>query len=89
MSQEVKKIKVRGPLLVELAHDYDFVGSKVSELSLSAPDDALIFEQDPEKKKPILQQLVPLTPFEGSVTNFDEKQLSLVGLAESDQQKAL
>lgn len=87
MTQEVKKIKVRGPLLVELAHDDGSATPKHLNCLVPAPADALIFEPDPEKKKPILQQLVPLTPFEGSVTNFDEKQLSLVGLAESDRRK--
>lgn len=84
LTQEVKKIKVRGPLLVELSSHDD--ASEIKWL-VPAPADALIFEPDAAKKKPVLQQLVPLTPFTGSVTDFDERQLLLVGLSRPDPRK--
>jgi len=85
MIQEVKKIKVRGPLLVQLAPDQET--NENPKWLVSAPADALIFEPDPENKEHVLQQLVPLTPFKDTVTDFDEKQLSLVGLPEQDPRK--
>jgi CRISPR-associated protein Cmr3 len=85
MTQEVKKIKVRGPLLVQLAPDQET--NENPKWLVSAPADALIFGPDPENKKHVLQQLVPLTPFKDAVTDFDEKQLSLVGLPEQDPRK--
>lgn len=84
LTQEVKKIKVRGPLLVELPPHDD--ASEIKWL-VSAPADALIFEPDQEKKKSVLQQLVPLTSFTGAVTDFDERQLLMVGLSKPDPRK--
>ncbi len=84
MTQEVKKIKVRGPLLVELSPNNDSASIK---WLVAAPADALLFEPDPEKKRSVLQQLVPLLCYEGAVTDFDGKQPHLVGLSVADARK--
>ncbi len=84
LTQEVKKIKVRGPLLVELSPHDDTTEIK---WLVPAPADALIFERDQEKGKSVLQRLVPLSRKVGAVTDFDEKQLLLVGLPEPDVRK--
>ncbi len=84
MTQEVKKIKVRGPLLVELLSNN---GTGQIKWLVPAPADALIFEPGSEKGKSVLQRLVPLSRYEGAVTDFDGKQPHLVGLSVADARK--
>lgn len=84
MTQEVKKITVRGPLLIELLSNN---GTEQIKWLVPAPADALIFEPDPEKKRSVLQRLVPLLHVQGAVTDFDGKQPHLVGLSIADVRK--
>ncbi|MHB8597018.1 MAG: type III-B CRISPR module-associated Cmr3 family protein [Ktedonobacteraceae bacterium] len=77
----VKKIKVRGPLLVQVQSKMD---SNELEWFVSAPGDALPFSDEHEEVK----QLVPLKLPEGTQTDLDTKeQLMLVGLPQSDSRK--
>ena len=81
MTQEVKKIKVRGPLLVQLPNDT----SKQLDWLLPTPADVLIF--DPKEQKQVFQQLMPLIPFEGALTDYDSEKLQLVGPEKIDPRK--
>ena len=95
--ETVKKIGVRGPLLVQLEST-----GEVATWLIPAPADALVFplekekegesennpinETEPEKKPIQLRRLVPLQPPTGSLTDLTET-LNVVGLTRSDQRK--
>lgn len=90
----LKKLKVRGPLLVQLTQD----GNEIADGKwlVSAPLDALLFPTEQEAKdkdkKATLKQLVPLQLQGEAQTDFDQKdheKLMLVGLAQSDPQKPI
>lgn len=78
----VKKIKVRGPLLVQVQSERD--GNELEWL-VPAPGDALSFSDEHGEE---VKQLIPLTLPKGTQTNVDTKeQLMLVGLPQSDSRK--
>jgi CRISPR-associated protein Cmr3 len=82
----VKKISVRGPLLVELAVD----GPKITNWLFPAPADALLFAKEQDEKSVIITQLVPVTFSKEVVTDFDSKNenhLWFVGLPAPDSRK--
>ena len=79
----VKTIKVRGPLLVQLTKDETDIDP--GKWLVPAPADAIILGE-----KVTCKQLVPLQPFEGSQTDFDQNntgKLALVGMVETDLRK--
>lgn len=83
--ERVKKIKVRGPLLIQLHPD----GNTVERLLVHAPADALFLSRDQsdQKDQPICRRLLPLEMSEGTITDFDKHELNLVGLAQSERSK--
>lgn len=83
MIEKVKNIRVRGPLLVQLLNDT----SKQLDWLLPAPADVLIFDPKEQKEKQVFQQLMPLTPFGGAMTDFDSEKLHLVGQEKIDLRK--
>ena len=86
--EEVKKISVRGPLLVQLSltnNTYD-----IEDWMLPAPIDALLFERTPQSTDIEIKQLVPLSTPNEVLTDFDSKNvenLHLVGLEHPDNRK--
>jgi CRISPR-associated protein Cmr3 len=78
----VKRISVRGPLLVEL--------NEVGEIETwlcPAPADALLLEsQPPDEMKAVRKRLMPLEPYTGALTDLDID-LSLIGLCQPDPRK--
>ncbi len=87
---KVKGIHVRGPLLVELTSDSR--GGEVQEWMAPAPVDALLFERESKEKeskthKIEIKQLTPVLMPEGAITDFDQKNLWLIGLEEPDNRK--
>ena len=82
--ERVKQIKVRGPLLVQLAQS----GDKIERWLVSAPADALLLEL--EKKDHVLcKRLVPLKLYEGAevVSTNDNTSLMLIGPVRPDLRK--
>ena len=65
----VKKISVRGPLLVELVKD----GTAITNWLFPAPADALLFPKEQDEKAAIVTRLVPLKLFDDTITDFDNK----------------
>lgn len=90
--ETLKKLQVRGPLLVQLEANAD--STAIDKWLVPAPQDALLFEP-PSKENankpetPILKQLVPLQLPEGTQTDFatDENNLGLIGLPHPDPSK--
>ena len=80
--EKVKKIKVKGPLLVQLQPDINTGG--IEEWLVPAPLDALLLD-DENTKETVRKQLVPLKREEEMYT--DLKELSLVGLQKHDPRK--
>ncbi len=93
--QDLKKLKVRGPLLVQLSEDGN--GITVNEWLVPAPADALLFETKPlsdkkssNDKEGLIRQLIPrkIQQFaNGAETDFGSKgedALMLVGLPENE-----
>jgi len=78
----VKRIGVRGPLLVELD-----AGGAITRWLAAAPADALLLEGTDDEHAARLR-LAPLEPFAGAGTNLPEG-LSLVGLPTPDPRKPL
>jgi CRISPR-associated protein Cmr3 len=84
---DVKKIKVKGPLLVQLSLDTN--SGKPEEWLVPAPADALLFSAERENEL-IIKRLVPLEKSEVAQTDLNdnnEDSLMLVGLSQSDQHK--
>lgn len=82
----VKKIAVRGPLLVELAAD----GTKITNWLFPAPADALLFAKEQDEKAAIVTRLAPLQLFDKAETDFDSKNadgLWFVGLSSPNSNK--
>ena len=66
--ERVKKIKVRGPLLVQLAQSND----NIDRWLVAAPADALLLEEEPpQKDRALCKRLVPLKVYEGAETNLN------------------
>lgn len=64
----VKQIKVRGPLLVQLAQSDD----KIKQWLVPAPADALLLEEElPRKDFALCKRLVPLKVYAGAETNLN------------------
>ncbi len=63
---DVKKIEVRGPLLVQL----DDVTGAIAEWFAPAPSDALLFEIEGKDKQAMLRQLLPRELPTGATTDF-------------------
>ena len=80
----VKLIKVRGPLLVQLAQSED----KIEQWLVPAPADALLLELE-KKDHALCKRLVPLKLYEGAetVSTNDGTSLMLVGPVQSDLRK--
>lgn len=80
----VKLIKVRGPLLVQLAQSED----KIERWLVPAPADALLLELE-KKDHALCKRLVPLKLYEGAetVSTNDGTSLMLVGPVQSDLRK--
>lgn len=92
--ERLKKIRIRGPLLVQLADENDDLATIEAENDTSEttrdawlvpmPNDAQLFATA-TKDQAILRRLVPLISPAGAQTDFDEecreKQMMLVGLA--------
>lgn len=79
--EELKKIRIKGPLLVEL----DDRG-EIARWLVPAPADALLLGSEPEV---MLKPLVPLQLPEGARTNLPDPLKGLVGLARRDPRKPL
>ncbi len=71
---EVRKISVRGPVLVEL----DIMG-QITNWLMPAPADAILFPDENDKEQVDCQRLVPLEVPPGSCTNLVDD-LAMVGL---------
>jgi CRISPR-associated protein Cmr3 len=87
-ADDVKKIKVKGPLLVQLSSNTN--DSNPEEWLVPAPADALLFSTT-EGNELIVKRLVPLEKSEVEQTDFNgnyEDSLMLVGLSQSDQRKS-
>lgn len=88
---QLKKICIRGPLLVQLANEGNDIASceNVYEWLVPMPNDAQLFATD-SKEKALLRRLVPLMPPVGAQTDFDEEghklQLQIVGQDHVDAQ---
>lgn len=83
--KRVKQIKVRGPLLVQLAQSED----KIERWLAPAPADVLLLELE-KKDHALCKQLVPLKLFKGAQTDLspnDGTPLILVGQVQSDLRK--
>ncbi len=82
--ERVKQIKVRGPLLVQLAQSED----KIEQWLVPAPADALLLESK-KKGQVLCKRLVPLKIYEGAetVSTNDGIPLMLVGPVQSDRHK--
>lgn len=80
-TSDVKKINVRGPLLVQLKSDTR--DNQIEDWLVPAPLDALLLD-DEDKKQTMCKQLVPLRA-EKTYTNLEG--LSLVGLQQHDPKK--
>lgn len=74
--ESVKRISVRGPMLVELADD------KAARFLAPAPGDALPFDEDDGRLS--LRLLAPLARPSGATTDLDDKLSHIVGLARPD-----
>jgi len=84
--QEIKRIRVRGPLLAEL----DTTGEDVAEWLVAAPADALLLELEPAQPgKARLKRLVPLALPPGAKTDLTASapEMALVGLPQPDPRK--
>jgi len=92
--EQLKKIRIRGPLLVQLSQEDndlathedegdDHLATNTDAWLVPMPNDAQLFATD-SKDEALLRRLVPLIPPAGAQTDFDqegkEKQLLLVGL---------
>ncbi len=92
----LRKLKVRGPLLVQLPADGNDIES--NKWLVPAPLDALLFEpkeqsaNEDDEKNGLVRQLVPLQLIEGAETDFDSKNEEvpmLVGLTRHDPNKPI
>src|SRR5216683_477987 len=79
--KDLKKLGVRGPLLVQLTSDGNDIAP--NKWLVPAPLDALLFptaqSTQSKDKEALVQQLVPLERLEHAYTDFDQKKLLLVG----------
>lgn len=87
---QVKKIKVRGPLLVQLAQD----GDNIEQWLAPTPSDALLLEsEEPQKKgNAFCKSLVPLRLSGEAQTDLDtndNESLMLVGQVKPDPRKPM
>jgi CRISPR-associated protein Cmr3 len=99
---DLKKLKVRGPFLIELNKQDEKTEKEKDENNkpytwlLSAPHDALLFDAEDnnnvsdKKKRYDIKHLVPLTLLEGALTDLGELQapLTLAGLPKTMEGKA-
>lgn len=86
----LKQLRVRGPLLVQLAAEGRDIAS--NQWLVPAPRDALLFPAKPAATggpSALLQQLVPLQLPQDTQTDFDQKGLVLVGQSSYDERKPL
>jgi len=87
----LKEISVRGPFLVQLTPDNSSI--EINKMLVPAPRDALLFapQASTHKEMALIQHLVPLHLSEGAKTDFDQKDLLLVGQPSSnyDERKPL
>ena len=86
--EEVKKIHVRGPLLVQLSEENNI--PVIKDWLLPAPVDALLFEREQQENQIEIKQLVPILPANDALTDFDQRnpeKLWLVGLEKPDSRK--
>ncbi len=89
-AEKLKNIKVRGPLLVQLAENGD--STDIVQWFAPAPADALLIDDEQQTGNGFIRSLVPVQPFSGAQTDFssvtsDEnnyKKLHLVGLSVID-----
>lgn len=88
--EELKKLKVRGPLLVQLKEN----GSNALQVQWFAPAplDAVILssrQKDEDSDTLTLRRLVPIQQLTGAQTDFDHNsgELGLVGLAQAEKSK--
>jgi CRISPR-associated protein Cmr3 len=80
--QEIKRIRVRGPLLAEL----ETTGEDVAEWLVPAPADALLLDLEPaDPGRAMLKRLVPLELPSGAKTDLST--IALVGLPQRDPRK--
>jgi len=88
---QLKKIRIRGPLLVQLADDSNDIALGEDAWLVPMPNDAQLFATDSQDIV-LLRRLVPLPSSTDAQTDFDqkggEKQLSLVGLERSNDAQA-
>lgn len=95
--QRLKRLRVRGPLLVELSEDSGEIKSEVelvaderkisvAQCFLPAPLDALLVPTQ-DKAVTRIQQLVPLELPPGAETNLDHQELLCVGPTSSGEPK--
>ena len=83
---QLKKIRIRGPLLVQLADESDEIAKYKNEDAwlLPMPGDVQLFNSEVRDKEVVLQRLVPLNLPAGAQIDFGqqerEKPLHLVGL---------
>ncbi len=88
--EQLKKIKVRGPLLVQLAQN----GDNIEQWLVRAPADTLLLESEGLQKKDsaLCKRLVPLSLLKGAETDLgtnDGTSLMLVGQVQSDPRKPI
>lgn len=86
----LKQLRVRGPLLVQLAAEGSDIAS--NQWLVPAPRDALLFPAEPAatgEPSALLQQLVPLQLPQDAQTDFDQRELMLVGQSSYDERKPL
>jgi CRISPR-associated protein Cmr3 len=80
--EDLKEIRVRGPLLVQLANDDNDIAPGEDAWLVPMPNDAQLFATN-SKNTVLLRRLVPLPLLAGAQTDFDQegqkKQLLLVG----------
>jgi CRISPR-associated protein Cmr3 len=85
--QEIKRIRVRGPLLAEL----ETTGEDVAEWLVPAPADALLLDLEPaDPGRAMLKRLVPLELPSGAKTDLSTivlEEVALVGLPQRDPRK--
>lgn len=95
--QRLKRLRVRGPLLVELAEDSGEIKSEeelkadgrkipIARCFLPAPSDALLFPTQ-DKTVARIQQFVPLERPPGAETDLDTQNLLFVGPTNSGEPK--
>jgi CRISPR-associated protein Cmr3 len=88
--KRLKQLRVRGPLLVQLPADGCDIAS--DQWLVHAPHDALLFPAESAaagELTALIQQLVPLQLPQGAQTDFDRKELMLIGQSSYDEHKPL